>query len=180
LYDRPKVKLSPLSVIPILTRLSCTIHSIVSLARRVALGHAPVLRQQVDWGWVPWGCLRRVPVIGAWPDSTRSEPPVTFWYTRCFLLVLLRFAVVVSLIHCGPVIIWNLLPVCHYKRWVGFPSVAPGSHLYGAALPPIRCLAPVAAGAGNCGVSPDVASRSGLAGCDLLPGGWMDARVLMP
>jgi hypothetical protein len=33
LYDRPKVKLSPLSVISILTRLSCcTIHSFVSLA----------------------------------------------------------------------------------------------------------------------------------------------------
>jgi hypothetical protein len=33
LYDRPKVKLSPLSVISILTKLSCyTIHSFVSLA----------------------------------------------------------------------------------------------------------------------------------------------------
>jgi hypothetical protein len=38
----------------------------------------------------------------------------------------------------------------------------------------------VAVGAGNCGVSPDVASRLGLAGCGLLPDGWMDARVLMP
>jgi hypothetical protein len=115
------------------------------------------------------GCLRRVPIVGAWPDSTGVEPPVTFWYTRCFLLVLLRLTVVVS-----DSLRWSLLPVCHYKRCIGFPSVAPGSHLYGAAPPPIRCLAPVAAGAGNCGVSPDVASRSGLAGCGLLPGGWMD------
>ncbi|KAK8455694.1 hypothetical protein SEVIR_4G207066v4 [Setaria viridis] len=61
-------------------------------------------------------------------------------------------------------------------RWIGFPSVASGPHLYGAASPPIRCFAPVAAGAGNCGVSPDAASGSGLAGRGLLIrySGWMD------
>jgi hypothetical protein len=181
LYDRPKVKLSPLSVILMLTRLSCcTIHSFVSLAPSCRPRPCAVLRQQVDWGWGPWGCLRRVLVVGVWPDGTGSEPPMTFWYTHCFLLVLLRLTVVISQIHCGPFIIWSLLPVCHYKRCIGFPSIAPGSHLYGSASPPIRCLAPVAAVARNCGVSPDVASRSGLASWGLLPGGWMDARVLMP
>jgi hypothetical protein len=176
LYDRPKVKLSPLSVISILTRLSCcTIHSFVSLAPPCRPRPCAGAAAAGGLGLGTMGCLRRVPVVGAWPDITGAEPLVTFWFTRCFLLVLLRLTVVVS-----DSLRWSLLPIWHYKRCIGFPSVAPGSHLYGAAPPPIRCLAPVAAGAGNCGVSPDVASRSGLAGCGLLPGGWMDARVLMP
>jgi hypothetical protein len=97
LYDRPKVKLSPLSVISILTRsFCCTNHSFVSLAPPCRPRPCAGAAAAGGLGLGTMGCLRRVPVVGAWPDSTGAEPPVTFWYTHCFLLVLLRLTVVVS------------------------------------------------------------------------------------